>query len=98
MSGWVGPTGPRKVFAGVSGTVTCPAGSQILHLKFSGGTLQMPDGAGGLVSVAGISGAFFNYDPMHLNAIMQGADSGQLLLTFAGTASYFVELQSKGGF
>lgn len=98
MSGWLGPTGNRKLFAGVSGTVTCPTGSQILHLKFSGGTLEIPDGVGGVVLITGISGAFFDYDPYHLNAVMQGAGAGQLILTFAGTASYFVELQSKGGF
>jgi hypothetical protein len=97
MSGWIGPSGPRKLFAGVSGTVTCPTGSQILHLKFVGGTLQMPDGQGSVVLITGTTD-WFSYDPMHLNATMQGAGGGQLLLTFAGTTAYFVELQSKGGF
>lgn len=100
MGMWHEITGPVKRFAGASGTVTLPAGAQILSFiahATSAGSVTFPDGIGGTVTLPVPAGTWAAYDPKHLACAM-GAAAGLDTVVFTSTDSYLLEVQSKQGF
>jgi hypothetical protein len=86
-----------KRFAGTSGSVSLPAGAEILRLDVFGGTATLPDGVGGNVTVtAPSSGWFYAKRDVQIPAMMI-ANPGFTII-FGGTTGYFIEVSSPGGF
>lgn len=89
-----------KRFGGASGTVTLPAGAQIIHMTIhatSAGSVAFADGAGGTVTVPiPASSQWFDYDPKHINTVM-GAGGSPVTVVFTGTDSYFLEVANPTG-
>jgi hypothetical protein len=94
---WREITANVRRYAGASGTVSLPAGAQILSIVAhspSGGTVTMPDGAGGTATIIVPAGEWWAYDPKHL---CSPSSSGPYTISFVGTDSYVVEAVSSVG-
>ena len=95
---WIELRSPVFRNGGTSGTVTLPPGSAILsiiaHASAGGATCAFRDGKGGTVTVPVPNGAWFVYDPKHLNDVTGPSDGA---IVFTGTDSYFVEYTNPGG-
>lgn len=83
---------------GTSGTPTIPSGARIIEIQAlpgsGGGSVVMPDGAGGTISVTLPDGSNgFVYKPFHANRKTTAANQ----IVFSGTSTYFVEYNLPSG-
>ena len=95
MSAWQGI--PRVVArrAGTAATETFKTGSVILKINVAGGTVTMPDGKGGLITLTVPVNWNYQADGQ-LDFTLQGSGA-QLQLAFSGSTSYFVEYAVPAG-
>jgi hypothetical protein len=95
---WIDIRTPVFRDGGASGTVILPPGSIILsiiaHASAGGATCAFVDGKNGTVTVPVPNGAWFAYDPKHLNTKIGPSDGA---IVFTGTDSYLVEYTNPGG-
>ena len=92
---WIDLTGQTKRFAGVSGTVTVPAGCVILEVaahSSGAATVTLPDGKGGTLTLP-VPSTGYGYAPKHALCIVNAAFD----IVFSGTDGYFVELYGDRG-
>ena len=95
---WQGLNRRVARFAGVSGTVAVQPGTVLLRLRAegAGGTIAMPDGKGGVLTVTiPPSGVFEDVSYEHELSVFGGPGqaAGLNQLVFTGTTSYFVEVK-----
>ena len=95
MGAWQGVARVVARRSGTAATETFTKGSAILKINVAGGSVTMPDGKGGTITLT--VPVNWNYQAdSQLDFVMQGSGA-QLQLVFSGSTSYFVEYAVPAG-
>ena len=90
---------PIKRYAGAAAAVTVPVGTKIICMAVhatTAGSITMWDQAGGSITIPVPAATWGSYQALHLNTV--AANSGNNVITFTGTDSYFIEATNPTGF